>query len=456
VERLAGMDEAELVVRGQRVVTPEGVRPCAVHIHAGRITAVTEPDDVPAGADVVDAGDAAVSPGAVDIHVHVNEPGRTDWEGFASATRAAAAGGVTTILDMPLNSVPATTTVAALRAKRDAAAGRCWVDVGFWGGAVPGNAAEVADLHAAGVFGFKCFLVHSGVAEFACLDLDGLHAAAAAVAAVDALLVVHAELPAPIEEATAALADADWRRYATYLASRPPQAEVDAVRAVVDAARATGCRAHILHASAADAVEVVAQAAGGGLAITAETCPHYLILAAEDVVDGQTACKCAPPVRDAANQLRLWNALDAGRIAAVASDHSPSPPELKAGDFAAAWGGIASLQVAPAATWTGARARGYSLDALAGWLATGPARIVGLQRKGAIAPGWDADLVVWHPEQAFTVDPARLEHRHPVSAYDGVQLHGVVETTYLRGRPVWRDGAPVGAPAGRLLERGAA
>jgi allantoinase len=450
------MSRTDVVVRGRRVVTRAGVRSCAIHVREGTITEVTAWDDVPAGVEVVDAGDAVVSPGAVDIHVHVNEPGRTDWEGFATATRAAAAGGVTTIVDMPLNSIPATTTVPALHEKQEAARGQCWIDVGFWGGAVPGNTADLAELHAAGVFGFKAFLVDSGVEEFASLDAAGLRDAARAIAGLDSLLVVHAELPGPIAAATARLAGADWGRYATYLASRPPEAEVDAVQVVTEAARATGCAVHVLHLSAADALAAVRDAVADGVAVTAETCPHYLTLQAEEVPDGVTAFKCAPPIREAVNQARLWAALAAGQIMAVASDHSPSPPERKTGDFRHAWGGIASLQLAPAVTWTAARARGHGLLRLAGWLASGPARVAGFRRKGVIAAGYDADLVLWHPDQTFTVDAAGLEHRHPVCAYDGRVLHGVVEATYLRGDAVWRDGAAGDDATGRLLRRGAA
>jgi allantoinase len=446
----------ELVLRGRRVVTPEGVRPAAVHVRAEVIQRVSAYDQVPAGTALVEAGDATVLPGLVDAHVHVNEPGRTAWEGFSSATRAAAAGGVTTIVDMPLNSVPPTTSVPALQAKRAAAAGKCHVDVGFWGGIVPGNLAELEPLVEAGVLGCKAFLSDSGVPEFGSVDPAGLEAAMRALARQDALTVVHAEVPGPIAAATSALGGADPRRYRTWLQSRPDRAETEAVALVAELAGRLGARAHVLHLSSAEALEPLRRARAAGAAVTAETCPHYLALAAEEVPDGATQFKCAPPIRSAANRERLWAALAAGDLALVASDHSPCPAErkrLREGDFMAAWGGIASLQIALPVVWSWARQHGHSVADLAAWLAAAPARLVGLDaRKGAIAPGRDADLVVFDPDATFEVDPATLYHRHPVTPYAGRVLHGVVRATFLRGRPVW-DGGEVASPRGRLLAR---
>ncbi len=358
----------DLVVRSRRTVTPEGERPAAIVVTGGRITGV-EPYDarVPDAGEDADLGDLALLPGLVDTHVHVNEPGRTEWEGFATATRAAAAGGVTAIVDMPLNCLPPTVTADALAVKQQAAAGQCHVDVGFWGGAIPGNAGELPGLHAAGVFGFKAFLADSGVPEFPPVDPQQL---AAALAAVDALFVVHAEDPDHLHPASSS------PDYADFLASRPPDAEHAAVATAIAAARASGRRLHILHLSAATALPLIAAARADGVRVTAETCPHYLTLDAGHIPDGATEFKCCPPIRDAANADELWAALAEGLITAVVSDHSPCTPDLKrqdTGDFAAAWGGIASVQLGLPVIWTAARARGFTLSDVVGWMARRPA-----------------------------------------------------------------------------------
>jgi allantoinase len=441
---------ADLLVRGRRVVTPAGTREACIHVSDGRIEHVAAYDDVPTGRELVQADDLVVLPGLVDTHVHVNEPGRTEWEGFATATRAAAAGGVTTILDMPLNSIPPTTSTEALTEKRVAAGGRCRVDVGFWGGAVPSNLGRLVDLHAAGVFGFKCFLCPSGVDEFPSLDLEQLRAAMAEIAAFDGLLIVHAELPGPIDEAAGQLAGADPFAYATYLASRPPEAEESAVAAVVAAASETGCRVHVLHLSAAAALSHLK----GDASVTAETCPHYLTFTSEEIAPGSTEFKCAPPIREAENRERLWGGLRGGAIRAVVSDHSPCTSDLKAGSFFDAWGGIASLQLGLRAVWTQARSRGCDLEDVAGWMSEGPAAIAGLAGKGAIAEGRDADLVLFEPDASDVCDPAELHHRHPVTPYAGRRLDGLVAATYVRGVEVYANGAFREPVAGMLLRRG--
>ena len=433
-----------LVVRARRVVLPDGERAAAVHTDGGVVTAVTAFDDVPAGA-VTLADDEVLLPGLVDSHVHVNEPGRTEWEGFASATRAAAAGGITTIVDMPLNSVPATTTLEALRVKREVAAGQVAVDVAFWGGAVPGNVDQLRAMHEAGVVGFKCFLLDSGVPEFPPLDDAGLRAALAELATVDGLLVAHAE----DEQVIAAAPGPAGASYAAFLASRPPAAEETAIGRLVAATRDTGARSHVVHLADGDALPLLRAARASGVRITVETCPHYLTFAAEDVPDGDTAYKCCPPIRETAHREALWGALTAGDVDLVVSDHSPCTPELKrldVGDFGLAWGGIAGLQVTLPAVWTGARARGVPLAEVVRWMAAAPARLAGLPGKGAIAVGRDADLVAFAPDEPFTV--GRLEHRNPVTPYAGRELTGVVRRTWLRGREA--DGSPLG----RLLDRG--
>jgi allantoinase len=384
----------------------------------------------------------------VDTHVHVNEPGRTEWEGFASATRAAAAGGVTTIIDMPLNSIPPTTTVAALRLKREVAEDQVFVDVGFWGGAVPGNKHELRPLHDEGVFGFKCFLLRSGVDEFPHLEADEMEEDMAALLAFDSLMIVHAEDSHVIDQAPHPGGD----RYAAFLASRPRGAENKAIAEVIERARRTGARAHIVHLSSSDALPMIATAKRDGVRLTVETCPHYLTLAAEDIPDGATAYKCCPPIREAANRELLWAGLQDGTIDCIVSDHSPSTLDLKDlenGDFAVAWGGVSSLQLGLSLIWTEARTRGIALEQVLSWMAAKPARLAGLDNKGLLALGYDADLSVFAPDEAYVVDASKLKHKNPITPYDGRTLSGVVRQTYLRGTPV--DGR---TPAGKLIRRG--
>jgi allantoinase len=444
---------AELVIRGRRVVTPDGTREACIHIANGTIERVAVFGDVPSGVPVVDVGDGVIVPGLVDTHVHINEPGRTEWEGFDTATRAAAAGGVATIIDMPLNSIPATTTPEALAQKRAAAEGKVHVDVGFWGGAVPGNLGDLGDLHRAGVYGFKAFMCPSGVTEFPPLDLDQLREAMTEIASFDGLLIVHAELPGPIEAAAERLAGADPFAYPTYLASRPLESEERAVVGVIAASLASGCRTHVLHLSASSCLGFVDGSKGR---VTAETCPHYLSFEAEEITNGSTEFKCAPPIRGAENRERLWEGLRAGALSSVVSDHSPCTPELKAGSFFEAWGGIASVELGLRAVWTEARARGFGLEDVCRWMSEGPARIAGLEGKGAIAEGKDADLVLFEPDEASEIDPFELHHRNPVTPYAGRRLDGRVVATYVRGVQVYADGSFPNQRAGRLLRRGAA
>ena len=447
---------------------PDRTGPAAVHLRGGRIIGVLDFDDVPAGCPIDDAAGAVVMPGVVDTHVHVNEPGRTEWEGFESATQSAAAGGVTTIVDMPLNSIPATTTPASLEAKRRAAEGKCYVDVGFWGGVVPGNAGELAPLFSEGVFGFKCFLVDSGVPEFPATSEADLRMAMPALTKIGAPLLVHAELPGPIEAAAARRrADLGWlaplaglagknRRYRAYLSSRPKDAENQAVALLVRLCGEYRTRTHIVHLSSSDALTPIFHARAAGLPITSEACPHYLYFVAEEIPDGGTAFKCAPPIRDRENREFLWAALAGGLIQLIVSDHSPAPPALKhvtSGDFFRAWGGISSLQLSLPVTWTEASARGYSLNQLAEWMCRAPARLAGLNRKGAVEVGYNADLVIWEPDASFTVDPGLLWHRHQLTPYSGRRLRGVVHRTYLGGERIYERGRPMSAPRGRLLIR---
>ena len=438
----------DLVVRARRVLGPDGFAPCEVGVVDGVVVAVEPLGSDLTGLAVVElADDEVLLPGLVDTHVHVNEPGRTEWEGFASATRAAAAGGVTTIVDMPLNSVPPTTDVGALRVKQAAAQGECSVDVGFWGGAVPGNLSDLQPLHDAGVFGFKCFTVDSGVEEFGHLSPPEVEAAMVELARYDGLLIVHAEDPGAIASAP----PPHGVHYSDFLRSRPREAENSAIDQVIASARRTGARTHILHLSSSDALPAVAQARAEGVRLTVETCPHYLALVAEDVPDGATMFKCCPPIREEANRELLWEALLDGTIDIVVSDHSPSSPHLKhldTGDFGTAWGGVSSLHLGLSVVWTEARRRGIPLERVVEWMSSGPAAIAGLRRKGAIEVGRDADLVVFAPEDPFTVEPGRLHHKHAITPYAGSTLSGVVRRTLLRGADVTDE------PRGALLTRG--
>ncbi|MER5836412.1 allantoinase AllB [Streptomyces sp. NPDC002130] len=444
------MSDAELVLRSTRVITPEGTRAASVAVAHGTITAVLPYDaPVPESARLEDLGEHVLLPGLVDTHVHVNDPGRTEWEGFWTATRAAAAGGITTIVDMPLNSLPPTTTVPHLRTKRQVAADKAHIDVGFWGGALPDNVKELRPLHEAGVFGFKAFLSPSGVDEFPHLERDPLARAMAEIAAFDGLLIVHAEDPRLLASAP----QQPGPKYADFLASRPRDAEDTAIAQLIREAKALHARVHVLHLSSSDALPMIAEARAEGVRITVETCPHYLTLTAEEVPDGASEFKCCPPIREAANQDLLWQALADGTIDCVVTDHSPSTADLKTDDFATAWGGISGLQLSLAAVWTEARRRGHGLEDVVRWMSARTSELVGLDdRKGAIAVGRDADFAVLAPDETFTVDPVALQHRNRVTAYAGKTLHGVVKSTWLRGQRIVADGEFT-EPKGQLLTR---
>jgi allantoinase len=444
------MMDFDLLFRARRAVTQGGEGPTCVAVAGGTIAAVEPLTAGLTGRETVELGDDLVLlPGLVDTHVHVNDPGRAEWEGFGTATAAAAAGGVTTIVDMPLNCLPPTVDPAALMAKRAAAAGRCHVDVGFWGGAIPGNGAQLRPLHDEGVLGFKCFLLPSGVDEFPPLGPAELEDDLRILQPLGSLMIVHAEDP----EVIGAAPEPAGRDYGAFLRSRPGGAEDLAVARVLDLARRAGARVHILHLSSAAALDQIRAARAAGVRVTAETCPHYLTFTAEEVPDGATQFKCCPPIRGGANRELLWSGLADGTIDCIVSDHSPCTPQLKhlgSGDFGAAWGGIASLQLGLAAVWSQARERGFGPEQVARWMSARPAAIAGLDRKGAIEPGRDADFCVVAPEQTFVVDPARLHHRNPVTPYAGRELAGLVRGTWLRGRPV-----SIGAPHGQLLRRDA-
>jgi allantoinase len=446
------MAAPDLIIRSQRVVLPDAIAPRSIHIREERIVFVGDYTEGVAGCEVIEAADdSVVMPGLVDTHVHINAPGRTEWEGFYSATQAAAAGGVTTLVDMPLNSIPPTTTLANFETKLRTARNDCFVDVGFWGGVVPGNTPELARMFAAGVVGFKCFLVPSGVDEFQHVTETDLREAMPELSRLGAMLIVHAELPGSISTDSS---DGDYR---SFLNSRPRAAENAAIELMIRLSREFDTRVHIVHLSSAEALPQLRAAQEAGVKITAETCPHYLHFTAETVPDGATEFKCCPPIREETNREELWDGLRNGTIDFVVSDHSPCPGEMKlreSGDFMKAWGGIASLQLRLPIVWTEARRRGFSLEDMARWLCANPARQVSFApRKGSIAIGSDADIVIWNPVQQFKVAAGSLHHRHKITPYDGEVLNGVVQKTFLRGRQVYDVGEFADHPFGQMLLR---
>ena len=441
----------------RRVVTPHGIKAAAVLVEDRRIIDVVPPDQLPAQIPVKDFGEAAILPGLVDSHVHVNEPGRTEWEGFRTATRAAAAGGYTLLVDMPLNCLPATTTVDALEVKRKTASGQCYVDWMAWGGVVSDNQEHIESLAAAGVPGFKCFLIHPGIDGFTMVNEQELRAALPHLARTGLPLLVHAELPGPVDAATLRLVAADWSKYATYLQSRPDEAELSAIQLMISLCREYHFRLHIVHLATSQALDMLRAAKSEGLPVSVETCPHYLHFSSDKIPDGQTLFKCAPPVRGRENREELWQGLRDGAIDLVATDHSPCPPEMKRLDersFRTAWGGISSLSLALPVMWTEANGRGFTLIDIARWMAEGPARLAGCEsHKGRIAKDFDADFVVFEPEAEFIATEDRLFYRHRLSPYLGEKLCGVVKATYLRGECVFADGNFPGEPGGRELRR---
>jgi allantoinase len=449
----------EQAFRSTRVVTPDGLQAAVVVVEGERITQVRRWNDMPAGARLHDYGDHVLMPGLVDTHVHINEPGRTEWEGFVTATQAAAAGGVTTLVDMPLNCIPETIDAKALEAKRQAAAGKTWVDWAAWGGVVRGNADSLPGLVQAGIPGFKCFLIHSGIDGFAWVDEADLRLALEKLRGTGLPLLAHAEVAGPVDDATNALnaKGANWQLYSTYLASRPDAAEVDAITLLIRLAEEFDVHVHIVHLATAQALPLLQRAVARGLRITVETCTQYLWFAAEEVPDGETAYKCAPPIRSAANREQLWTALETGLIDMVTTDHSPCPPAMKRleeGRWDLAWGGIASLGLALPILWTGMIRHSMPVERIGRWMAAAPARLAGLEgRKGALAEGCDADIVVFDPDRMWTVTADDLHFRHKLSPYLGEKLFGRVQETWLRGEQVLQKGKIAGGARGRELVR---
>lgn len=424
-------------IHSTRVITPSGVIEATLILADGKIQDVlpgrVERDGIP----FESFGDKVIMPGVIDAHVHINEPGRTEWEGFETATKAAAAGGITTLIEMPLNASPVTTTVEALKLKLDAAKGKLHVTVGFYGGVIPGNIDDLDGLLSAGVFGIKAFLTHSGIAEFPNVTEADLRKALPILKKHDAKLLVHCEMETAHAHSPFTNSHSP-RSYTNYLASRPAHWETDAIALMIRLSEEFDVHVHIVHVSAAQALPIIRDAKKRGLRITAETCPHYLLFCAEEIPDGATEYKCAPPIRERANNELLWEALKDGTLDFVATDHSPAPPEMKetrSGDFMKAWGGIAGLQFLLPAFWTGAKERDFSLEDIAWLLCEHPAAFLGLKQKGRIAPGHDADLVVWDPEASFVVKEEKVQHRHKLTPYVGRKLFGQVERTIMFGQP---------------------
>jgi allantoinase len=439
-----------------RIVTPEGTRPGALLIEGETIRAICSISEIPADATIHDHTHHAILPGLVDTHVHINEPGRTEWEGFRTATRAAAAGGYTTLIDMPLNCLPETTTVAALEAKRTAAGSQCFVDWAPWGGAVADKQSHILPLARAGVLGYKCFLIYPGCDGFTMIDQHQLEAALPHIAESGLPLLVHAELAGPIEAAAPSLTNKDWRQYSTYLASRPDEAELQAIRLMIRLCRQYKFHLHIVHLSTAQALGDLQKARAEGLPITVETCPHYLHFAAEQIPDGSTLHKCAPPIRSKQNQQQLWQALRDNIIDMIVTDHSPCPPQMKCldtGRFDQAWGGIASLSLALSIIHTEARQRGFTLDHIARWMSHAPASLAGLAHKaGTLVSNREANFILFDTEKEFTVTSDKLHYRHPISPYLNETLRGTVQSTWLRGQPVYQNSTFAETPRGRELK----
>lgn len=433
----------------QRVLTPKGERPAAILIQEEKIMDVVSISEIPSDCPVEDMKNDVVMPGLVDTHVHINEPGRTDWEGFETATKAAAAGGITTLVDMPLNCIPVTTTVDALNEKIAATKNQLWVDCGFYGGLIPDNLQDIESLADAGVLGFKAFLSHSGIDEFPNINEKHLREALPIFANKGIPILVHAELE------NGAIQSEDHSTYKSFQDSRPKSWENNAVKLLIQLSKEFDARIHIVHLSSADILAEIAQTRNDGYPISVETCPHYLHFSSEHISDGDTRFKCAPPIWESDNKEKLWSGLENGLINFITSDHSPCTAELKnleVGDFEKAWGGISSIQFTLPVIWTECKTRGYSMDQLINWMSKQPAKFIGKdQQKGQISPGFDADLVCWNPDEKYIIQKEAIHHKNKLTPYEGESLYGVVNATFLRGQKVYENGEFLGNPTGKII-----
>lgn len=407
------------------------------------------------GFPVEDAGDCVVMPGIIDSHVHINEPGRTAWEGFETITKAAIAGGITTLVDMPLNASPVTTSAEAFHEKIKAAQGKLHCNCGFWGGIVPGNLDKIEELIDAGVLGIKAFLTHSGIDDFPNVSISDLKTGMETIAKYNIPLLAHSELDEP--HPGILLFDNNPTNYIAYLNSRPKIWEDKAVELMIGLCEKFNCPVHIVHLSSANSIEQIKIAKAKGLPLTVETCPQYLYFCAEEIPDANTLFKCAPPIRERENNEKLWKALKDGTIDFVVTDHSPATPELKkteSGNLKEAWGGIASIQFSLPVVWTAAKKRGFNLNEIATLMSSNIARFISFgHSKGHIKKGYDADIVVWDPEQKFIVKKEDIHYRHKISPYIGEKLYGVVKQTYVGGKKVFENGNFISLPQGEILLR---
>lgn len=444
----------DLALRGNAILTPEGLKKAVILIKDGIIIDVVPSLSTSANDRIIDLDDDVVMPGVIDPHVHINEPGRTEWEGFETATRAALSGGVTTLVDMPLNASPVTTSVSAFEKKIESTKGKLFTNCGFWGGIVPGNENSIEPLIAKGVLGFKAFLTHSGIDDFPNVTEGDLRKVMPIIAKHKLPLLVHCEVPG--DQNSKNNQATDKQSYQHYLASRPKAWENNAIALMIRLCEEYSCHVHIVHLSSADSIDQIRKAKEKGLPLTVETAQHYLYFQAEDIQNGKIAFKCAPPIREKANNDLLWKALQDGTIDFVATDHSPAPPELKqldSGDFTTAWGGVASIQFALPILWTVARKRNIGLEKMATWLSEKPARFIGSKdKKGKIAKGFDADLCVWNPHATFTIEESMIRHRHKVTPYMSETLNGLVKQTYLAGKIMFNQGK-FSSPDGKLIMR---
>lgn len=452
------MASTKTAFRGSRVVLEGSVEKACIVVENGKIVEILTGDSVDDiniedYCKVIDAGDDVIMPGVVDSHVHVNEPGRTMWEGYWTATSAAAVGGTTTIVDMPLNCIPSTTSLSALETKLKYAQHKCFVDVGFWGGIVPNNQDELVPMLNAGVLGFKCFLIHSGVDDFPAVTRSDLEAAMEILKDTDAVVLFHAEMDC----SCGSVSTGEPKAYKTFLESRPEIMEIEAIKLVCEMCLKYRVRCHIVHLSSASALPLIVEAKRMGAPLTVETCHHYLSLDAETIPEGATEFKCCPPIRSKTNQELLWEGLRQGEIDMVVSDHSPCTPDLKdkeTGDFTTAWGGIASVQFGLSLFWTSCQRYGFSLNDVVRLLCSNTAQLAGLgDRKGAIKIGYDADFVIWDPYSSFQITEGMVRHKNKLTPYCGRKFQGVVKTTILGGTTIHENNVLVRIPVGNFLLR---